>query len=441
MKLVDYLRLGWDQLARRKVVTALCALGIAIGSSSIIVALSFGESLAHYSTQQMNNYMKMDEISVQAGFKPPPSGEGPGTNVPVTRQMLDVIRTFPGVQSVASFNTLNYYDFIVDETKHGNIELIATDLAELKPFGYKLQQGNLSDLDQTVIISYAVTFDLYDVQAARIQRMMNNPANQQNREQSPISFPLYQKTIILQQNIQNNDGTIQTSSFPLRIVGVLQKPDTPTNSYRYDKKAYISHRTAELLIEAFSGANDNKGNSYERTLIKVTDVKLIPTLETLISKIHLTSNSNLYRQDMMKQEFAIVRLIFAGIGLFVLFVASLSIVVAMTMATHQRRRQIGIMKVLGSNLSQIRNMFIIESMLLGVLGGALGILLSYWVIWTINIVVIRFANQGGESEILFISLWILPVGLLFAVMTGVLSGLYPAIKASRTDALSAIKRE
>src|SRR5690606_28953180 len=99
---------------------------------------------------------------------------------------------------------------------------------------------------------------------------------------------------------------------------------------------------------------------------------------------------NLYRQDQFKQEFAIIRLIFVGVGLFVLFVASLSIVVAMTMATHQRRRQIGIMKVLGANLQQIRNMFMVESMLLGVLGGTVGIILSYWVIWTINIVLIRF---------------------------------------------------
>jgi ABC-type antimicrobial peptide transport system permease subunit len=442
LKWKDYIRLGWDQLARRKVVTALCALGIAIGSSSIIVALAFGESLAHYSTQQMNSFMKMDEITVNPGYIPPPSGEGEGTSVPVSSQMLDLIRTFPGVQSVASFNTLNYYSFTVDETKQGDMELIATDLAALKPFGYELQQGSLSELDQTVVIDYAVTFDLYDERTARIQMMLNGSSDRFNGEQAPISFPLYQKTILINQTIQSSDGNVHTASFPLRVVGVLQKPDTPVNNYRHQKKAYISHHTAELLKQAFSGANEeNRGDSYEQTIIKVLDVKSIPTIEALISKIHLSSNSNLYRQDEIKQEFAIVRLIFAGVGLFVLFVASLSIVVAMTMATHQRRRQIGIMKVLGANLSQIRNMFMIESMLLGFLGGAIGILLSYWVIWTINIVLVRFSGQGVDSEILFISLWILPVGLLFAVMTGVLSGLYPAIKASRTDALSAIKRE
>lgn len=145
----------------------------------------------------------------------------------------------------------------------------------------------------------------------------------------------------------------------------------------------------------------------------------------------------------MQGQLVILRFIFGGVGLFILFVASISIIVAMTMSTHQRRRQIGIMKVLGANLSQIRNMFIAESAMLGLLGGACGILLSYWVIWGINLAVIQFSpsQSGSDLEILFISTWILPVGLFFAVMTGVFSGIYPAIKASRTDALTAIKRD
>jgi len=145
----------------------------------------------------------------------------------------------------------------------------------------------------------------------------------------------------------------------------------------------------------------------------------------------------------MNREFVILRLIFGGIGAFILFVASISIIVAMTMSTYQRRRQIGIMKVLGANLKQIRNMFIVESALLGLLGGLLGILLSHWVVWGINILVIRFGDQpsGSDPEILFISWWILPLGLFFALLTGVMSGIFPAIRASRTDALTAIKRD
>ena len=66
-----------------------------------------------------------------------------------------------------------------------------------------------------------------------------------------------------------------------------------------------------------------------------------------------------------------------GVGVFILLLASISIIVAMTMSTHQRRRQIGIMKVLGANMPQIRNMFIVEASLLGLLGGLLGIVFAF----------------------------------------------------------------
>lgn len=114
----------------------------------------------------------------------------------------------------------------------------------------------------------------------------------------------------------------------------------------------------------------------------------------------------------------------------------------MTMSTHQRRRQIGIMKVLGANMGQIRNMFITEAALLGMLGGMLGIVFSYLIVFGINKLIGTAGGMGmGEPLVITIPLMTLPVGIAFAVMTGVLSGIYPAISASRTNALTAIKRD
>ncbi|MNW61902.1 hypothetical protein D3C74_399940 [compost metagenome] len=53
----------------------------------------------------------------------------------------------------------------------------------------------------------------------------------------------------------------------------------------------------------------------------------------------------------------------------------------------------------------------------------------------------KLVGTAGEGLTFFIPLMTIPVGLAFAIMTGVLSGIYPAISASRTDALTAIKRD
>ncbi len=440
MRIKDYIRLGWDQLRRRKVVTALCALGIAIGCTSIIVALSLGESIGHYSQQSMNQWFKMDEINISTGHIISVDDPNQSKPVPITPELLSIIKSFPDVLAAATFQGVGYMRFNVDDTKYGYMELIATELESLPDFGFELRQGSPANLDNTVIINYGATFDIYD------ERALQAAARMGGVEPPPISYPLYQKTVSLNRDIQQADGSMKTITYPLKVVGIIAPVEgTPINQQRYQKQAYISMETAKKIQNTYIAAGDREQpistDSFNSAKVKVTDQSRVEQVERLIRKLSLNSYNNLSQIDRFNEEMIIVRLIFGGVGLFVLFVASLTIVVAMTMATHQRRRQIGIMKVLGANLAQIRNMFIVEATLLGVLGGLLGILFSYWVIWGINAVIVQFSGQGAGSEILFISSWVLPIGMLFAILTGVLSGLYPAIKASRTDALSAIKRE
>ncbi|MEW9698495.1 ABC transporter permease [Paenibacillus sp. SI8] len=449
MKLKDYVRLGWDQLQRRKVVTALCTVGIAIGSASIMVALGFGESIQHYSQKQLSYYLKTDEITIQD------QTNGPNGQGKITAAKLDLIRTFPHVKSVASFQELPQFNFTVDDGKQSYLRLIATELETLEDFGSKFQQGSISGQDNSIILSYGATLGVMDekTQQMRSKLYQQNP-NKETEEaltkMNTLPYALYQKQLVLkptnfrEDNTQNTDKpAAKQAETSVRVTGVLKKPDgMPDSMVQGDKTAYISPEMGRKILELTNTSAENGRVNYASVRVKVDSSSNVKEVDDLIKKLRLNTQTNLYQEDRMKGEFAIVRLLLTGVGLFVLFVASISIVVAMTMSTHQRRRQIGIMKVLGANLKQIRNMFIVESSLLGMLGGLVGIVLSYWVIWGINLIIIKFSSRDAEhAEILFISLWILPVGMFFAIMTGVLSGLYPAVKASRTDALTAIKRE
>jgi ABC-type antimicrobial peptide transport system permease subunit len=457
MRIRDYLVLGWDQLRRRKVVTLLCVMGIGIGSASIVVSLAFGESIAHYSKQQMSHYFKTDEISIMNQSARMDNGLEPSLNeYGITQQKLNLIRTLPHVQSVASFDNLNSMEFIVDNSKTGRLNIIATELATLEEFGMEFQQGALLDLDNTIVLNYPATVGLRDARLSQMEasqrEQLDESAIAGNKEMisPPISYPLYRKQIILKQSVPMADGNVRTIEFPVRVVAIEKRAENMSDdSLRYSQKTgYISPGLGKQIKEAVAALSAQSAHtyameSYQEVKVKVDSVDAVAETDKQIQSLKLRTMSNLNQQASMNKEFVIVRIIFGGAGMFILFVASISIVVAMTMSTHQRKRQIGIMKVLGANLKQIRNMFVVESTLLGLVGGVAGICLSYWVIWGINIIVINFSGTrpGQNPEILFISFWILPVGLLFALLTGVLSGIIPAIKASRTDALTAIKRE
>ncbi|SCW59334.1 MacB-like core domain-containing protein [Paenibacillus tianmuensis] len=463
MKLLDYFKLGWDQLKRRVVVTLLCTMGIAIGSASIVVAISFGESLHQYSQKQMSKLLMSDEIIVTGGGR----AEGADPNDPnsakpyeLTKAKIGMMRTFPHIKALATYRTLNQFEFEVDSKKGYIDEIFATELDTLPAFGHELQQGGPSEQENTIILSYGATMGLFDSQLSKTrQQQLQSTSEREARnawqEQQYIAYPVYQKQIVLKPRIfrSNDVGETVDIQIPVRVVGILKKPEGFTDDMLMRQKtAYVSPALGKRLQEAIvqmnggkvkEGKNSSQTADYNKVQIKVDSSAHVKEVESLLKKLKLTTSTNLQREESMQNQLFTVRLIFGGAGVFILLVASISIIVAMTMSTYQRKRQIGIMKVLGANLGQIRNMFMVESALLGLLGGLVGILVSYWVIWGISIAIMHFnpPGPGPQENILFISPWILPVGLFFAIMTGVLSGIYPAIKASRTDALTAIKRD
>ncbi|MDF2715972.1 MAG: hypothetical protein K0R28_2897, partial [Paenibacillus sp.] len=442
MRFRDYIALGWDQLRRRKVVTLLCVMGIAIGSASIVVALAFGESISHYSTKQMSYYLKTDEITVMNN-----SSRGSGSvsgqtsavdDFGITKQKLNLIKSLPHVKTAASFENVGNMQFVADDTKTGYLDITATDLGTLTDFGLEFQQGAPVDQDNVIVLSYTATVGLRDRQtaltdAARRQQVQLEQDILQGREQPTIvPYPLYRKQIRLLKTINMADGTSRTLEFPVRVVAIEKRaPDMSNRAVFFSQKtAYISPglarqiREAEAAVSGKSAGGLEAESHFDNVKVKIDQAAHVAETDKLIQSLKLRTMNNLSRQESMSKEFVIVRIIFGGAGLFILFVASISIIVAMTMSTHQRRRQIGIMKVLGANLGQIRNMFVVESALLGVMGGLAGILFAYWVIWGINVILIKTNSTGsGDAEILFISFWILPLGLFFAMLTGIMSGI------------------
>ncbi|UVI30479.1 ABC transporter permease [Paenibacillus spongiae] len=460
MRIGDLTRLSWDQVRRRKVVTALCAAGLSIGCAAIILALSIGESAQQYIENEMNSFFKMDEITVTANEGVPASGGQGGQAVggdsaegddslergKLTDQKLAIMRNIKHVTAVAPFQQMNYLEMSTTDNRKAYVEVIGTDLNMLEGFDKPFMQGGPSDLIGTVVLNYGATLGLVDPETRDklIEQLNRNPYDSSLMEQ----YDKMNRTpsSLFQRQVQflgfSNDGKAKQSS-PLRVTGVLKKPKgVSENAVAYDKKAYVSLETAQMLKQELNMGGGNAGEaSYNSVIVKVDSQENVEQVEQQIKKLTLNTQTNLQQKERIAEQFGIIKAVALGGGVFILIIASISIVVAMTMSTYQRRRQIGIMKVLGANLAQIRNMFIIEAALLGLLGGLLGILFSYWIVWGINALIQSMPGSDQDAVIIFVPLMAIPVGMAFAILTGVISGIYPAVSASRTDALTAIRRD
>ena len=111
------------------------------------------------------------------------------------------------------------------------------------------------------------------------------------------------------------------------------------------------------------------------------------------------------------------------------------------MSIYERTKEIGIIKVLGCDMNQIRDMFLIESGLIGFAGGIIGILLSYIVSIIVNCLGVSTTFVGIEGDMSQIPLWLSIMGLIFATLVGMIAGLFPALRAMKLSPLSAIKNE
>lgn len=109
------------------------------------------------------------------------------------------------------------------------------------------------------------------------------------------------------------------------------------------------------------------------------------------------------------------------------------------MSIYERTREIGVMKVIGAQLGNIRMMFLAEAGMIGLIGGAMGVGLSLGGSYLLNRVAGSMLGTGGRISV--IPVWLIMLALVFSIFVGILFGFLPANRAVKISALEAIKHD
>ena len=138
---------------------------------------------------------------------------------------------------------------------------------------------------------------------------------------------------------------------------------------------------------------------------------------------------------------ALVQAVLGGIGAVSLFVAAIGIANTMMMSIYERTKEIGVMKVIGCSLGNIRQMFLLEAAFIGLGGGVIGNVLSFLMSAAINALVKGKEMGMTTGQISYIPLWLVLVSLGFAMLVGTAAGYFPARRAMKLSPLAAIRNE
>ncbi|HMQ00199.1 MAG TPA: ABC transporter permease [Cyclobacteriaceae bacterium] len=122
-----------------------------------------------------------------------------------------------------------------------------------------------------------------------------------------------------------------------------------------------------------------------------------------------------------------------GVGFITLLGATIALMNIMMVSVTERTREVGVRKALGATPKRIRQQFLIEAIVVCVLGGFAGIIFG---IGIGNL----FANILGIKSFVLPWLWMM-VGLIICIVVGLISGYYPAYKASKLDPIDSLRFE
>jgi ABC-type antimicrobial peptide transport system permease subunit len=146
--------------------------------------------------------------------------------------------------------------------------------------------------------------------------------------------------------------------------------------------------------------------------------------------------------DSVTKTINTIKLALGAIGGISLFVAAIGITNTMVMAITERKKEIGIMKVIGATIYDIKRLFLLEAAFIGLLGGLIGIAICVSITRLANSYYFsKTAEQGSNGFSLSIPAYLILGGLVFTTLIGVASGYLPARKAMRCSALEAIRNE
>ena len=143
----------------------------------------------------------------------------------------------------------------------------------------------------------------------------------------------------------------------------------------------------------------------------------------------------------MKKTLGMVQAVLGGIGAVSLLVAAIGIANTMMMAIYERTKEIGVMKVIGCSLKNIRQLFLLEAAFIGFIGGIAGNVLSIVISAVINVLVPGESLWGTEGNISYIPVWLMLASMGFAVLVGMAAGYFPAVRAMKLSPLAAIRNE
>lgn len=441
----DLLRMIWSNLNRMRARVTLTAIGVVIGTAAVVVLISLGVGLQRSTTEQLGSIGDINQITVLpasfgqvfGGPPPPRQRETRVLNdaaVAELKRLPHVVAVSPQVRLLAAVR-LNR--LVAAPT------ILGLDPSQIGRLGWEVERGTLR-LNRGTALAGARLGERFAAPRRGPVAFTGAPPGGSGvtaAREGPSGVDLLGRSLVVTLSRMGETGQRATRNVRVRVVGVLKE----TGGER-DFSLILPLRDVEDMNAWVTGRRRNVSREgYEAVLVQVESSPYVLDVQQQIQEMGFLVFS---LQDMLRGLnlfFAIMQAILGGIGAIALLVAAFGIANTMTMAIYERTREIGIMKAIGATNRDVMRVFLGEAGAIGFLGGVVGVLIGVGLSQGINVAVQAFVvQQGGDPSgppLVYTPPWLMAFAVAFATVVGVLSGIYPALRAAGLRPVEALRYE
>lgn len=399
----EQFRIAVANLRANRTRTILTTLGIIIGVASITFVLALGYGARQAVSEQVKR-LDGNVIIVkpgQEGYRSISAYNPYNTAITttLTERDLKTIESTPNVKNVAPVM------FLTGSVRNGEkgthtAAVIATSQSLATILGLDIRAGQFIDETtnrDTVVLGQKLAIELYGT---------DEPLGQ------TVQIKGRQHTVI---------GTVKNTNTPINLSGI-----------DLDRAVYVS---------LDDGKSFNQGIAQIQQLnIQVNDIDKLALTSHDIEQVLLKNHQNerdfsvLGGNNVAKGSdsfFGTIVAVTAVVSAITLLVSGIGVMNIMLVGVNERTREIGIRKALGATNSHVMGQFLIESLLMCIVGGVIGIIVAYLLAFIVGT---QLSFTPSLHPLILLS------GFAMALIVGVLFGIYPALKAARKNPIDALRQ-
>lgn len=405
MNLTESIKIAIRGLATNKARSALTMLGIIIGVGAVVTMISIGTGATSSVTTRIQGLgSNLLTVMPGAGFAGGVRG-AIGSMTSLTLEDADAIKkNVPDVKNISPEYSQNAQVVYGDKNINTAINGVTPAFEDVRNFrvayGQFIQQGDVEASSRVAVLGQTVVGELFD------------------RGEDPIG------------------KIIKIRNVPFRVVGVMELKGS---------SGFVSMDDAVLIPLSTAMNRLFGGRSVRQIGVQVSNSdrmnissSQITNLLLLRHKINNPANADfriMNQADILNtlgQVTGTLTLLLGGIAAISLLVGGIGIMNIMLVSVTERTREIGLRKAVGAKRKDILFQFLVESLILCLVGGAIGIMLG--LIGSAGIG--QYAGWG--TIIPLSSVWL---AFLFSAAVGLFFGIYPAVKASKLNPIEALRYE